>query len=80
MSVSGASWGSVRDTDTLIEGARELLQRGCTAIAVVARFPEDEEIFEADDEDEDSGGDKDEVVNEEVEARKVAAAAEAAAR
>lgn len=39
---SGASWGSVQDTATLLEGARELVEgHGCSAVAVVARFPED---------------------------------------
>ena len=42
-SSSGASWGSVEDTAALLEGARELIRRGCSAIAVVARFPEDED-------------------------------------
>ena len=39
---SGASWGSVTDTETLVEGARALVDDfGCTAVAVVVRFPED---------------------------------------
>lgn len=41
-SSSGASWGCIQNIDTLIHGANELIQDGCTAIAVVARFPEDE--------------------------------------
>lgn len=42
---SGASWGSIGDTETLVEGARWLVQeRGCTAVAVVVRFPEDSDI------------------------------------
>ena len=40
---SGASWGSVENTRTLLDGARALVDRGCDAIAVVARFPEDED-------------------------------------
>jgi Protein of unknown function (DUF3326) len=40
---SGASWGSISDTETLLEGARALISKGCTAIAVVARFPEDDD-------------------------------------
>eukprot|EP01041_Mallomonas_annulata_P013246 gene13246-28042_t len=40
---SGASWGSVNDLDALVEGAQELIRKGCTAIAVVVRFPEDDE-------------------------------------
>ena len=43
MSESGASWGSIRDIPALLEGAEALLKRGCTAIAVVARFPEEED-------------------------------------
>lgn len=44
LSDGGASWGCIENIDTLIEGARELVNSGCTAIAVVARFPEDEDI------------------------------------
>jgi len=40
---SGASWGSVDNVDALLEAARELVHAGCDAIAVVTRFPEDEE-------------------------------------
>ena len=41
---SGASWGSISDTATLVEGARVLVkEHSCTAVAVVVRFPEDEE-------------------------------------
>jgi len=41
---SGASWGSVTDTETLVEGAQALVNDfGCTAVAVVVRFPEDGE-------------------------------------
>lgn len=48
VSASGASWGKVEDTSTLVEGARRLVnEHGCTAVAVVAAFP---------DEDEDEGG------------------------
>jgi hypothetical protein len=39
---TGASWGSVRNVQALIDGARKLVQMGCTAIAVVARFPEED--------------------------------------
>ena len=42
---SGASWGSIGDTETLVEGARWLVEeKGCTAVAVVVRFPEDSDI------------------------------------
>ena len=40
---TGASWGTIKDTATLIEGGEELVKLGCTAIAVVVRFPEEEE-------------------------------------
>ncbi len=40
---SGASWGSVENIESLVEGARRLKELGCTAIAVVARFPEEDE-------------------------------------
>jgi hypothetical protein len=39
--------GSIENPNTLLEAGRWLKDRGCTAIAVVARFPEDEEIDEA---------------------------------
>jgi hypothetical protein len=42
LSASGASWGSLKNIDTLLHGAQELINDGCTAIAVVVRFPEDE--------------------------------------
>lgn len=41
---SGASWGSVEETKALIDAAEILVSKGCTAIAVVGRFPEDDEI------------------------------------
>lgn len=41
--VSGSSWGGLRNVDTLLEAAQCLYDKGCTAIAVVVRFPEDEE-------------------------------------
>ena len=45
LSASGASWGSLGDSGekTLLEAARKLIDMGCTAIAVVCRFPEDDE-------------------------------------
>lgn len=43
VSSSGASWGSLRNTQTIVDGAKALAEKGCTSIAVVARFPEDEE-------------------------------------
>lgn len=41
---SGASWGSVEATAALIEAAKALVAKGSTAIAVIGRFPEDDEI------------------------------------
>eukprot|EP00595_Chromulina_sp_UTEXLB2642_P000920 CAMPEP_0196762016 /NCGR_PEP_ID=MMETSP1095-20130614/1348_1 /TAXON_ID=96789 ORGANISM="Chromulina nebulosa, Strain UTEXLB2642" /NCGR_SAMPLE_ID=MMETSP1095 /ASSEMBLY_ACC=CAM_ASM_000446 /LENGTH=314 /DNA_ID=CAMNT_0042112231 /DNA_START=211 /DNA_END=1152 /DNA_ORIENTATION=- len=48
LSSTGASWGTVDNIETMIAGAQELISNGCTAIAVVARFPEDNEIDEID--------------------------------
>ena len=53
ISESGASWGSIENSATLIEGAQKLIENGCTAIAVVVRFPEDEDI---DTENDGNGG------------------------
>jgi Protein of unknown function (DUF3326) len=38
---SGASWGNVRRLDSLLRSAAKLIDQGVTAIAVVARFPDD---------------------------------------
>jgi hypothetical protein len=39
---SGATWGSLRNPDSLLRAAEKLItQAGATAIAVVARFPDD---------------------------------------
>ena len=43
LSESGASWGSIDNINTIIESSQKLINSGCTAIAVVARFPEDDE-------------------------------------
>eukprot|EP01031_Cornospumella_fuschlensis_P049070 gene49070-60067_t len=43
---TGASWGSLDHPETLREAGRRLKESGCTAIAVVARFPEDQDIDE----------------------------------
>jgi len=43
MSPAGASWGTLRRPDALLAAARRLVDAGCTAIAVVARFPDDED-------------------------------------
>lgn len=43
---TGASWGSLENPETLREAGRKLKAKGCTAIAVVARFPEDQDIDE----------------------------------
>lgn len=38
---SGASWGSLKRPDALLRAGEKLVQAGATAIAVVARFPDD---------------------------------------
>ncbi len=38
---SGASWGTVQRLDSLLRAADRLIGQGATAIAVVARFPDD---------------------------------------
>ncbi|KAG5189307.1 hypothetical protein JKP88DRAFT_22068, partial [Tribonema minus] len=44
MTESGASWGTVGNAGTVVAAARRLVEEaGCTAIAVVARFPDDED-------------------------------------
>ena len=43
ISPAGASWGTLRNPDALVRAARKLQEAGCTAIAVVARFPDDED-------------------------------------
>ncbi|MDA0265497.1 MAG: DUF3326 domain-containing protein [Cyanobacteria bacterium] len=40
---SGATWGTVQRPDTLLRGAEKLLQAGAEAIAIVVRFPDDED-------------------------------------
>ena len=36
-----ATWGTLEHPDSLLRATEQLLQAGCTAIAVVARFPDD---------------------------------------
>ena len=43
MSPAGASWGSLSNPGTLLRAAERLTAAGCTAIAVVARLPDDED-------------------------------------
>ena len=43
MSPAGASWGTLAKPQALLDAARRLTDAGCTAVAVVARFPEDED-------------------------------------
>ncbi|KAL1508411.1 hypothetical protein AB1Y20_004520 [Prymnesium parvum] len=43
MSPAGASWGTVKRPDALLRAAEKLHAAGCTAIAIVARFPDDED-------------------------------------
>jgi hypothetical protein len=38
---SGASWGTLDNPGSLLRGAEKLIGAGCTALAVVARFPDD---------------------------------------
>jgi hypothetical protein len=38
---SGATWGTIEHPDSLLRSAEKLIQAGATAIAVVARFPDD---------------------------------------
>jgi Protein of unknown function (DUF3326) len=38
---SGATWGTIRAPDSLLRAAESSIQAGATAIAVVARFPDD---------------------------------------
>lgn len=59
---SGASWGSVENIESLVDGARRLKELGCTAIAVVARFPEEDE--EPDEHEEEGGKGKDVIIEE----------------
>jgi hypothetical protein len=40
---SGATWGTVDNPGTLLRGAERLIQAGAQAIAIVARFPDDED-------------------------------------
>jgi erythromycin esterase-like protein len=42
---SGASWGTISNPKTLLAAARRLVQEGgCSAIAVVAAFPAEEDV------------------------------------
>lgn len=43
MSPAGASWGTLGRPEALLAAARKLQEAGCTAIAVVARLPDDED-------------------------------------
>ncbi|CAM9996398.1 unnamed protein product, partial [Hapterophycus canaliculatus] len=44
ITTGGASWGTVKGLDSLVAAGRRLVEEaGCTAIAVVARFPDDED-------------------------------------
>ena len=42
-----ATWGTIDRPDSLLRAVERLLQNGCTAIAVVARFPDDDVGSEA---------------------------------
>ena len=41
LSLSGSSWGIVRNPETLIKGGIKLKEQGATSIAVVTRFPDE---------------------------------------
>ncbi|CAN0061800.1 unnamed protein product, partial [Discosporangium mesarthrocarpum] len=44
MTSSGASWGTVKGLKALVDaGQRLVTEEGCTALAVVVRFPDDED-------------------------------------
>ena len=47
LGASGASWGTIDNLNTLLSAAKSLIEDGVDAIAVVARFPEDETEEEA---------------------------------
>lgn len=48
IAIAGASWGTLRRPDALLRAAKRLQAAGCTAIAVVARFPDkDDEMLAA---------------------------------
>ncbi len=44
--LSGSSWGNIEEPDVLLRGAEKLKQAGATAIAVVTRFPDDDDELE----------------------------------
>lgn len=43
MTPAGASFGTLRRPDALLDACRRLVDAGCTALAVVAEFPDDED-------------------------------------
>ena len=45
---SGSSWGNLEDPDVLLRAANKLKQNGATAIAVVTRFPDEDESISID--------------------------------
>ena len=38
---SGATWGTIQHPDSVLRAAEALIHRGATAIAIIARFPDD---------------------------------------
>lgn len=42
-SISGASWGQITNAESLLEASASQIANGCQAIAVVTRFPDDED-------------------------------------
>lgn len=43
IAASGASWGTIKNPDSLLRAAEKLIQNGVEAIAVVVRFPDEED-------------------------------------
>lgn len=42
-SISGVSWGQISHPASLLDASEKLVSKGCEAIAVVAKFPDDED-------------------------------------
>ncbi|MEL6764546.1 MAG: DUF3326 domain-containing protein [Cyanobacteria bacterium J06607_6] len=40
---SGATWGTIENPDSLLRGVERLVEDGASAIAIIARFPDDED-------------------------------------
>ena len=44
--LSGSSWGNIEEPEVLLRGAEKLKEAGATAIAVITRFPDDNDDLE----------------------------------